>query len=317
MNIENKVSDICENYFSYLLSLENVNGVGLGYKYINDFDTNEPCIHVLVDKKLNPSHISTNNLIPKDYMGIKTDVISTGEIQFLSSSKLPNIIRPLEGGYGLSSIPTGVKKGSVNSGTLGCIVTKFIDNKKRYFILSNNHILTNFNKTPIGSKIIQPSAGDDGNLHDVVAYLSSFIPLKKENFFYTPSNYVDCAIAEIDKSLVTDKIALVGKIRGISTTALNLKVKKVGKVTGLTTGKVITMGVTTSIKTNKNKYVVFKKQIRALMEASKGDSGAVVLNDFNQIVGLLFAGTSSNNTSVFNNIDLVLKALEVDLYTEY
>lgn len=103
--IESNIEDISQNYYKYLMSLKNVTGVGLGYKKINNIDTKEPCIHVLVEKKVDDKYISLNNLIPKNYLGIKTDVIQSGTFKLLSTNldeyddiKIPYKVRPIHGG---------------------------------------------------------------------------------------------------------------------------------------------------------------------------------------------------------------------------
>ena len=49
-HLRNVISNIIENKYHFLMSLENVKGVGLGFKTINNYVTNELCIHVLVEK---------------------------------------------------------------------------------------------------------------------------------------------------------------------------------------------------------------------------------------------------------------------------
>ena len=123
--LKNSIFDISNNHFKYLMNLENVNGVGYGYKYINDKNTLEPCIHVLVENKVNKNYLSKSNIIPNRYMGIKTDVINVGLVSSLSndissynvtSPAIPYKLRPL---MGCCCICQGLK-----SGTLGCIVAK-------------------------------------------------------------------------------------------------------------------------------------------------------------------------------------------------
>ena len=311
--INDKILDISKNHFNYLMTLENVVGVGLGYKNINKITTSEPCLHVLVEKKIDSNHITSSNLIPKTYMGIKTDVIDNGVFSAcLLNIDLINKVRPLECGYCIGG-------GKITTGTLGCIVTKTIKKKKEYFILSNNHVLAGTNTLPIGTPIVQPSFNFTEAIDEYkIASLCDFVKLKLKNQLYFPNNYIDCAIAKIEnKALIpiTNKIALNnGIVRGLASNVyLDLKVKKVGYTTGLTTGKITTIGTTIDVKFPKaTQPIRFKDQILSDMQNGSGDSGSLVLTESNDAIGLLFAG--SKNSTVMNDIKKVLKGLKIDLY---
>lgn len=301
------ILDITHNYYNYLLSLENVNGIGLGYKKINKINTYEPCIHVLVARKVNSKYISTNNIIPSRYMGIKTDVIEASRPKIYSTDEITGKFRPLEGGCNVC-----VKK-DTDGGTLGCIVTKKILFKKKYFILSNNHVIARENKSSIGASIFQPHDFK----YDVVARLSNFKKLHfiKENK-KVKANYIDAAIAEITrKSLVSNLITKIGKVKGVSTPSLGLKIKKVGCVIGLTFGEIVTIGVTENISFSDGKLAFFQDQILAKLEGDEGDSGAIALNEDNEAVGLIFSGSKVEGLAVMNDINLVLKKFNVKIYT--
>ena len=312
INLENSILNICENNFEYLIALKNVNGIGLGFKYINEINTFEPCIHVLVEKKISSKYLTSNNIIPKTYMGIKTDVINVGVMEAFSSDNLRSRVRPIKGGY---SVGSQMPDGTFKSGTITCIVQKKIKDKVEFFILGNNHVLAGSNEIPIGSKIIQPSDTDGGKIKDTIGVLSNFIKIKKENIFYAPNNYVDCAIAKIDSSLVSSYIGEIGKLNGVGKASLGLEVVKVGKMTGLTRGTIKTIGATVISIINKD-FALFKKQIVVKTSSINGDSGAPLLNSSNEILGLLMTANSSTGTSTFNDINLVLKALKVDLYLD-
>ena len=300
IDLENVISHISENKYHFLKNIQNVKGVGLGFKTINGYATNEPCIHVLVQKKLNQSLIvNTKNIIPKTYMGIKTDVLEVGNPRF---RKFIEKVRPLQGGYSISLPNTG-------SGTIGCIVTRLdSNNNKTFYILSNNHVIADCNKTPLGTPIFQPGQFDGGTQSDIIASLSDFIPL---NISYTspyPINYVDAAIAQVKKlSLISTLIASSGKVRGVDEPILNTFVKKSGRTTGLTTGKITTINVTIDVDGG-----LFKKQILANLKNWYGDSGSLLLNRANKAIGLLYAGEDDKIT-IACPIKLVLKLLNVKI----
>lgn len=311
MNILKNISDISGNHYHYLFTHENVKGVGVGYKFINGMATNELCIHVLVERKVNRRCLTYNNIVPKTYMGIKTDIIEIGTPRSVigSNNKYLERYRPLKAGCGIYS------KDATFHGTLTCIVfrKKLLGNK--YFILSNNHVLADGNRISIETKVIQPSIKDGGNFEtDVVAKLSEFKPLKFATVVTKPKNFVDCAIAEVNKkSLISKEILTLGKIYGISKAVLNQNVRKVGFVSGLTSGKVISLNVTTEINYIGNKKAFFADQIFISASSIPGDSGSIVVDHDNKVLGMLFAA-GAQGTSFVNDINVVLKELNVELY---
>ena len=314
---KNNIIDIANNYYKYLLNLENVNGIGLGNKYINGIDTLEPCINVLVSDKINEKYLSKNNIIPKNYMGIKTDVIKVGKIEAENESN-PVFLekqRPLKGGSVIGFGNT--------TGTLGFIVTKKIDDEIKYYILSNNHVLANFNKAPIGSPIMQPAKKFGGkNATDTVAILDTFIkiepvpdPLPDDVDF--PENYVDCAIAKINLlELVSNEIIEIGKIKGVDKATVGMSVRKTGFVSGLTKGKVRILNSTLEMGFGKNNpTAVFKDQLVIKIQTLPGDSGSAMVNADNNVIGL-HVGSAKNGYSISNDINMVLEKLKVEIYKQ-
>ena len=303
MNIldKNKILNISRHGYEDLMKLENVNAVGLGYKYVNYRNTGELALHVLVEKKLDKSILNNRNLIPKNYMNVQTDVIEIGKVY---SHALTSMVRPLMGGYSIG--PTGYPWG----GTLGCIVTKGTGLNKQYFILSNNHVLANGNLLPLGTSISQPASIDAvSNASTAIAMLTQYI---KINFTTTP-NTVDCAISQItNPSIITNKIALLGAPVGVANPKLNTTVQKVGRTTGLLKGKVRTIGATVQVDYGSGRIATFTNQILSDPISQPGDSGSLVLDAKMNAVGLLFAGSSS--VTVFNNFNAVLSALNISLF---
>lgn len=315
-NIHQNISDLCKNHYKLLLNLKNVIGVGLGHKVINFVNTAEPCIHVLVEKKVKSNYLSSNNIVPKTFMGIKTDVIEIGKSRFSSTSPFPMKIRPIECGCDITWLDEESEEDPF-WGTLSCFVTKETLKAKEYYILSNNHVLADFNKVSIGTPIVQPANSPLDIAHqDIIANLSTFIPLKPTIDDKEPVNLVDCAIAKvIDKSLISNKIFQIGEIAGISKATLKLPIKKFGVTSGLTEGKVATINSTLNIEVSENEKYIFVDQIIGKLENDEGDSGSLILNDLNEAIGLYWGGTNNNAFSYINDISNVLDALNVKIYT--
>ena len=305
-NLEDNISYISKNHYHCLLQLPNVEGVGLGHKLINGYNTKEPCIHVLVSNKIPLNSLNYKCIIPKTYMGIKTDVINLGGKA--TQYSLKDKVRPLESGY---SVGASLYK----TGTLSCIVFRSKLIGRNYFLLSNNHVFAGNNKLPIGSKIIQPAHADGGRSEThLVGNLSEFIPLKFKSSVHSPVNYVDAAIAKVTKvDLISNKIGKIGKLKGVDTAKLNEDVRKVGRTTGLTEGKVHTINTTITVHPSDSQELLYKNQIIASIEQDFGDSGSLLVNNNNKVLGL-FVGGSSRYFGVFNDFHDVLKYTKTELY---
>ena len=312
-DLENNISNISNNHYHYLMSLKNVNGVGLSYKYINGKNTFEPCLCVLVENKVNNKFLTVNNVIPKSYMGIKTDVIAIGKTSLNTSSVIFFKMRPLKGGTQIGPVDRDI------FGTICCIVKKTIRKgilkKPHYYILSNNHVLANNNEYPIGTFFMQPSRSD-GNVHtDMVAALTNFVRITFLEDDSESENLLDAAIAEIfNLKIISNEIYSQGRLKGTTDPALLLNVKKVGAKTGLTSGHIITINSSVKISTKDARSAIFKDQIISDLKTSPGDSGSAVITIDNKIVGMHMA-SGGDGFSIANNINIALKKLDVELYT--
>jgi hypothetical protein len=200
----------------------------------------------------------------------------------------------------------------VEAGTLGAIVKS----GGAQYILSNNHVLANEDKLPVGTAIFQPALLDKGNqATDQVATLSKTVPLSPRG-----SNSVDCAIAAIDKSVTADPTILpkVGKLA--ITTPIDatdgMKVHKVGRTTGYTTGSVLDISADVNIQYDIG-TLTFQGQIliapdQGQMFSDAGDSGSLIVDrGLGRATGLLFGG--SPKSTIANHISDVLTALQIQL----
>ena len=182
-------------------------------------------------------------------------------------------------------------------------------------MLNSNHIIAGENKFKIGTDIVQPSHIHGGEApKDSVARLFQFVPIKFKTAISTHSNSMDCAIARLnDKSLASNLISSIGKIKGVDDPKLKSVVRKVGAGSGLTQGTIATFGVTLDVKYEDNKVARFINQFRTNLKTVDGDSGAVIVDKDNKIVGLLLGG--SDESTVFTAIKPILKELKVSIYT--
>lgn len=297
-NLENKINYICDKEYKFFFSKANVVGIGFGYKTKNGILTSQKTIIVLVKRKYPIQYLNSKDIIPRKYNGISTDVIESG---IITSSSLKKRIRPVIGGYSIGSAT-----GSGN-GTMGCLVKS--NNVK--FLLSNNHVLANENREPLGNNIVQPAVKEGGQQpRDVIGYLSKYILIN----FINPVNFVDCALGSLtNESIAISSIAYIGKLKGTRPINMSDEVLKVGSATERTYGNVLVVNATLTVGFLSGSEAVFKKQIITTKMTDKGDSGALLLDKKNYALGLFFADSSSN--SFFNTMDYVLNSLNVELVT--
>lgn len=297
--LQQKISYICNCKYKYFLNKRHVVGIGLGYKVKNGFYTNQLCIQVFVSRKIPSFNLLSNNLVPSIYDGIPTDVVETG---YFHVTSLRNRIRPVPGGYSISSL-------NAKDGTAGCLVTNGVQN----FVLSTNHLLADENRFSTGYPILQPAYIYGGRRpNDVIATLYKYVPLHQVQGEFVPINLSDCAIGVLtDKNIFNSKIAFIGEIKQVKPPRLNAPVKKVGSTTDLTTGIISSIDVTIQITYPSNRNYLFKNIIFTSKMADEGDSGSILVNSNNCATGLLFA--NAEDATAFNRLDIVLDQLDVHL----
>lgn len=318
---------------SILMNKPNVIATGIGYKIVSGRRTDNMCIVCSVEIKMSKEKLGKQELIPPDIQGASTDVIPTGPL--VARQDPTERFRPAPGGVSIGHV-------NVTAGTLGCLVKK----NGAIYILSNNHVLANSNEASAGDPILQPGSHDGGQQpQDQIAQLNSFVPIVFEGNGGVPpcptagviasvlnamasalgsysrlrpyrvaasENKVDCAIAKpIKPEDVTNEILNIGSLSGVGEGKLGMEIKKSGRTTGLTTGTIQQVDVTARVNYGANKVAIFTDQLMAGGMSQGGDSGSAVLDNDNNIVGLLFAG--SDTTTLINRIDNVFEALGVTL----
>jgi hypothetical protein len=209
--------------------------------------------------------------------------------------------------------PIGVSTGHprITAGTIGCRVK---DASGRVYALSNNHVYAWENKASIGDNVLQPGTYDGGqDPRDAIGTLAAF---QQITFSKLASNKIDAAIAL--SSVANLGNATPAGSYGIPTIAtatatVDLAVKKHGRTTGLTLGKVYAVNATVNV-TYDSGTARFVNQIVITPGtfSAGGDSGSlIVTEDGNHPVGLLFAGSSSY--TIANPIDPVLSRFNVTI----
>ncbi|MGD9030922.1 MAG: hypothetical protein PVG25_14040, partial [Anaerolineae bacterium] len=125
-------------------------------------------------------------------------------------------------------------------------------------------------------------------------------------------NLVDAALARpLSDDLVEKRILEIGEPQGVAEGTLGLAIKKSGRTTGFTTGEIQQVDATVQVGYGVGNTATFTDQLVAGAMSSGGDSGSAVLDEDNNVIGLLFAGSTS--TTIINRIQNVLDAFNVEI----
>ena len=322
--------EILRGNYESLLAKSNVVATGVGYKVSEGKRTPQLSIICSVEAKAPVSQLASKDLVPKQIDSMPTDVVSIGKVRALAHT---GRFRPAPGGVSIGHV-------DITAGTLGCLVRRGGET----FILSNNHVLANSNNARVGDPIVQPGPLDGGRMpQDQIATLADFVPIQFPDrpgggscasgsaaflnatsaMFRQPTrfqaivpqmtdNLVDCAIAgPLRQEDVVDEILQIGPIQGVAEAQLGMNVKKNGRTTEFTTGEILQVDVTVNVDFREAGVARFTDQLLATPMSAGGDSGSAVLNENNEIVGLLFAG--SDSSTLINPIQAVFSALGVGL----
>lgn len=283
---------------SRLLRRSGVIGVDIGYKIKEGRKTRSLAIRVLVREKKN---VPPGEMIPKQVGGFPTDVIERGEYKPQADLARYN---PLLGGCSIGLCRL------TSSGTMGCLVID--DETGDVMGLTNWHVIVADEDSATGDTIAQPAIGDFGTCPaDVIGTLARS----------SLGGKVDCAVLRLDTARsVSHAILNIGAVTRHSTVNIGDSVRKRGRTTGLTYGIVESTDLTLIVNYGPGiGSITFTDQIGIApvsgIFGTTGDSGSVVVDAFDNAVGLHFAGTTSGHVAA-NPIMDVLEELAVHLTGE-
>jgi hypothetical protein len=327
--------------------MANIAGVGTGVKWTDHRPTGMPAVLIFVTQKLPEVMLDERDRIPSQLDdGTPTDVVSVGHPAALATAAAAGIrqadaipdqftISSLAGPQALVArmrpCPAGFSIGNVavTAGSLGGVVYDFLPGAtvdppatgigipSTFYVLSNNHVLADCNQAPVGSPILQPGRGDQGqDPQDRIAILSRFVPIQ-----FAPTvpldqqqNVVDCAIGKCQAMDATREIYFNGAPRGWRRKAdavVGDLVRKTGRTTATTLGRIISADATIDVGYGSHGMARFKDQILTTGMSVGGDSGSLVTTLDNVAIGLLCAGSSQ--VTIVNYFENVRALLRVEI----
>ncbi len=298
----NKMKAVKEKYRDWLLSLEHVHTVAVGYKVRNGIQTDIPAIVVFTTNKVPSATCSPNERIPAYLDGYPTDVMELplfetyqGEASNIANREK---YRPVPGGAEIY-MPNSPFSGGLC--TLGMFVRSIReqDNYEDIYLLANAHCFPRADQS-----IFQPESFES---QDLIAYASRIIN----------SEHVDGGIAQMLNPDDADPYEIIGigaPLGSYDLTAANIgeTVIKSGRTTGTTIGRIAYLYADADDKTDQ----IIIADINTAF-SDHGDSGSVVLMEEgtyrHYVIGLLWGGAL--NYTILSPIHDVCEELQISLIT--
>lgn len=334
----------------------NVVGVGYGFKETGGELTEQLSFCVYVKEKKVESELAPAEIIPADYKGIPTDVLTVSEGEYVGCEYL-DLHSPLISGIAISSLKATTVGGTVGFGTLGFFgYLNGVDGPNNVVLVSNNHVLLH-NGAKKGDTIYQPKRIEKpgggfllepqtlnpiATIHDTGQ--------RGDHPYQYPSEPktgygVDAASAKLKISISSwcntncgvsyknsvrglniggsSKIADVERVKQTDLTpGTDYVVYKVGKTTSLTKGKIIRTNAMASVGSDSFTNMI---EIEATDQncngdqhfVEEGDSGAAIINANRKMIGLVNIQVLANKKRAFAcHIHPVLDRLEIEAISE-
>jgi hypothetical protein len=193
-----------------------------------------------------------------------------------------------------------LEEGCAEVGSLGMLLA----HGERTLMLSNNHVLAGQNRGRLGDRIAQPG-GEQLEDGDVIARLERFVELRTSPIGAHPRwgnvlwNEVDAAVAVLAPERAWASGFLphhrLPTLRGTATPTLGDEVFKVGRTTGLTRGRIVSV----SDRVGPVGYGIGDCWFRGSFTiegfdgqafSDGGDSGAAIVRGDGEVLGLIYAG---------------------------
>jgi endonuclease G len=276
----------------FLAEFPEVNSIGFGFPTVDGKIREDLGVHVIVGVTAKVQSGGSGQFqgkpIPKTWQGLPTDVISSKpELTPPQSTKDENSV------FGLNNLiygflAPGMSIGALNgggAGTLGMIVWDKDDGWPHF--LTNDHVI----EGKIGTLVTQPAKWEDGSAVTVGTKVNG------------TRNGVDCAVIRIEdeRKHVNIPLGLTKPIDGWAPPDLGKIVRKVGRTTNYTEGKIVSVDMLQmKYSATQTEYIWAAKIVPVVdgnpedIEISEaGDSGAIWFDEEMRAVALHFAGEFS------------------------
>lgn len=334
---QNNLLAVYDDVQKELLNISNIVGVGIGLKEVAGKLTDQICFRVYVWEKEAAGELASEQLIPTSIKGFPTDVLKVYNVKptlDFVERRDSSQHRPLTAGVAISTKIMSTLRFDPGGGTLGWFARKVSDGST--VILTNAHVLYPdlYNEMPATiltetDKLTQP-------FYDKTCCCEYNVI--GERLIGIKTLDVDCGLGRINTdeaiSLIIANRATNKTLRveGTDTAIVGDKVQKIGARSGYTQGIVIDIGGAVAgskvklpdgkeTKIRPNQIVIWPADTETYIDdhfgniafGNEGDSGSVVLDSENKIIGLFFSNDFQSATKTLgfaNHIALVLKTLK-------
>ncbi len=282
-----------------LHDVPSITNIGVGAKEVGGEITGDFAFRIYVAEKRPRGELPTAWRIPERIDGIATDVLTAPRTEMLIDTRK---VRPLKGGIQLKN--EFVQEDSRTlAGTIGCLAKNI--NTLEVLALTCEHVLL-AGQALIGAGVGQPKYVVSCCCCTYNAIGTVFKALKNER--------VDCAVVMLDADVANEiesadglnEVEGIGTLKGAAQAVCFETVRKRGRTTELTTGTVVDVlfeGSQILIRPTASPPAPF---------ADLGDSGSVVVNGANRVIGLLWAAdAATRRQGVANHIGPVLRELQI------
>lgn len=281
--------------------LPNVSGVGFGLKEQDGKRTNQWAWRIYVTQKLPKHLLAPQERAPSQLFGFSTDVI-------VRKHTLPNRGTRVNPGESIAN-SKGVP------GTLGCLVQK--ENEETWHLLTNAHVLLGQNASkgdPIWLIDYQPDGSYQCHLIGETDQTEIGV-VRYQGVQY----FIDGALGRL-KSTVQVRHHFPNKrweVIGSRFPNIGEKVTKIGAGSGLTSGIVADICYPDVAYIGRKSFVAPNQILISPLTfgdsfCKAGDSGAIVLDESNKVIGLLW-GNNAKGEGIACHIAPVLQALEIKI----
>ncbi|MBI1279614.1 MAG: hypothetical protein GC179_15915 [Anaerolineaceae bacterium] len=274
-----------------------VTSVEVGIKESGRQLTKELAFRVYVEQKIPQDQLSPDEKIPDEIFGVKTDIIQQSIPTATSNSEK---FRPIKGGV-------QIRNDKEAGGTLGCIVQRNSDNT--YVALGNYHVMfAGHSEGDTGVEIGQPKIRGVCCCNcDIIGEI-----LDKRH-----DAVMDCAICSLKSEVIPTSFIrdlnganhdglLFGSANATVNPADPPSVSKVGATTDRTIGTIVSITHQSPPNTAKGippriRQILVKPDAEYPIFQGKGDSGAVLVNPDNEVIGLMWGAYLNPTDSLYGH----------------
>jgi hypothetical protein len=327
--------EIKERVAERLLRIPGVHMIAVGAKQVDGERTGDAAITLFVERKRPLSEIPSEERIPEEIEGVKTDVIEmppptigqTGPGQLFGANRDDgNEYRPVRGG-------SQIARANGNSiGTLGCLCTVSGD-PNTVIALTNHHVIyENCSDSPNHEEVGQPkgSTSSSACCSDIIGTVLDAQCDQEVDITLVKLNGGAEWLAEVQEvGRITARHDITAtEVNPLATPPITYPVKKRGRRTRLTGGVVTHTGAIGQVlkadgtvhRSYNNVMIIDPNPDPASPGTPTdfhlpGDSGSALLNEFDMVVGITFGQVAATATTKGVGLAFPIKAL-IDKFAE-